>query len=540
MTKQDEYRYDLFISYSHDDREWVLEWLLPLLKESGLRVCIDDPDFVVGLPSLLNMERAIDSSRHTLLVLTPAWVQSEWTEFEVLLAHTSDPAGRKRRLLPILLKSCETPRRISMLTYADFTQQEKWDTQLQRLVAAVRGEPNLPPDVGPPLSPLRPDDPLSSLKERFAELAKREQIPIACIGGIYLDIEIHGIEVDKENGRHCLDFTREVPVTVHARPGGSVYYVARYLSALGWNPLIVSSVGDGSINGLADTFFQLAARDGLQIDKRMVTRKLGAATAITVHFVHPDPERASSAMYTDRDVLKSFGWRQVSETLRGRGKDEQVYDNGAIYIAGFFKTSLYRDLHKNLSELQQNGAVIFLDHGRLEPEQGRDQVRNLTEALRLVDVYFSTKEELSQFIAEIARTMPQRVKRPIHSKDPLPDLIKQIDQEARICFPPIILVKDRTGIPRAHMVGVRDTDGEYQWKDIQVERRASYPISQCIVGASNAFNAAFIDAFLRFSGEINIEAIVRCAEEAQLRLISVEAGGRIEELPTSMKGRSHA
>jgi hypothetical protein len=53
-----EYSYDVFISYSHRDEEWVREWLLPRLQRAGLLACIDFRDFEVGVPSLVNMERA--------------------------------------------------------------------------------------------------------------------------------------------------------------------------------------------------------------------------------------------------------------------------------------------------------------------------------------------------------------------------------------------------------------------------------------------------------------------------------------------------
>jgi hypothetical protein len=38
---------------------------LNCLHRPGLRVCIDFRDFDVGVPSLVNMERAVDSSRRT-------------------------------------------------------------------------------------------------------------------------------------------------------------------------------------------------------------------------------------------------------------------------------------------------------------------------------------------------------------------------------------------------------------------------------------------------------------------------------------------
>jgi len=149
-------QYDAFISYSHSDTVWVWEWLRPRLEEAQLRVCLDKRDFDVGVPSLENMERAVDHSRHTLLVLTPAWVASEWTAFEELLTQTTDPAARRRRLIPLLLQPCDPPLRIAMLTYADFTQDEAWDTQIERVIDAIMGKLRLP-DLGPSLSEHPPE-----------------------------------------------------------------------------------------------------------------------------------------------------------------------------------------------------------------------------------------------------------------------------------------------------------------------------------------------------------------------------------------------
>jgi hypothetical protein len=149
VNEQPKNAYDIFISYNHHDADWVRDWLLPRLEQTGLRVCIDFRDFDIGVASLVNVERAVDNSRHTLPVLTPAWVESKWTEFEELLTQTDDPAARRRRLLSLLLKDCQPPRRIRMLTYADFRQEARRETQLGRVIRAVRGELHLP--VGPGL-----------------------------------------------------------------------------------------------------------------------------------------------------------------------------------------------------------------------------------------------------------------------------------------------------------------------------------------------------------------------------------------------------
>jgi hypothetical protein len=138
MTEtNDDSKYDVFISYSHRDEEWVRSWLLPRLEEAGLRVCIDFRDFEPGALSIMEMERAVLRSRKTLLVLTPDYVASEWTEFENIMAATLDPAARQRRVIPLVLRDCELPLRLRTLTYIDFTRSDRIDFQSNRLLAAI-------------------------------------------------------------------------------------------------------------------------------------------------------------------------------------------------------------------------------------------------------------------------------------------------------------------------------------------------------------------------------------------------------------------
>lgn len=143
-TTLPETAYDVFISYSHADRDWVWERLVPRLKTAGLAVCIDQESFDVGVPSLVNMENAVAASQHTLLVLTEAWVKSQWTQFEALLVQSEDPGGLFQRTLPVLRQPCAPPRRISMLTYADLTGQQDMDAEFAKLLDAIRGVRRLP------------------------------------------------------------------------------------------------------------------------------------------------------------------------------------------------------------------------------------------------------------------------------------------------------------------------------------------------------------------------------------------------------------
>jgi len=130
--------YDIFISYSPHDCDFVETWLLPTLEASNMCVCIDVRDFRIGAIRLLEIERAVLRSRRTLLVLTPEYLASEWKSFENILAQTLDPAARKRRLLPLLLKPCKLPHRLDVLNYLDFTANHQDGAKVDRLITAMK------------------------------------------------------------------------------------------------------------------------------------------------------------------------------------------------------------------------------------------------------------------------------------------------------------------------------------------------------------------------------------------------------------------
>ncbi len=67
----DTFEYDAFVSYSHRDQAWVRDWLVPTLRGAGLKVCVDYDGFRVGEPIVTAIERAVTTSRKTLVVLTP-------------------------------------------------------------------------------------------------------------------------------------------------------------------------------------------------------------------------------------------------------------------------------------------------------------------------------------------------------------------------------------------------------------------------------------------------------------------------------------
>jgi hypothetical protein len=128
----------VFISYSSKNKDWVKNWLLPKIESQGIQTRIDFRDFDIGTPSMINMERAVDECAKTILIFTPEWVNSEWTQFEGLMLMVQDPIGMRKKILPLMLAQCDLPTRLKIFTYADFREKDEWDFQFERMTSQIK------------------------------------------------------------------------------------------------------------------------------------------------------------------------------------------------------------------------------------------------------------------------------------------------------------------------------------------------------------------------------------------------------------------
>jgi len=139
MTEQAQLQYDVFISYCPAERDWVHGQLLPELEAAGLKVLIDTRDFELGVPTVKNLERAVEQSECTLVIVSPDWLENTWSAFESFLVQSVDPAGREHKLIPVIYSPCEQlPRRIAILTCVDLTDPETCTEQMERLLRQLR------------------------------------------------------------------------------------------------------------------------------------------------------------------------------------------------------------------------------------------------------------------------------------------------------------------------------------------------------------------------------------------------------------------
>ena len=142
-TTGDGFAYDVFLSYRHRDPEkaWVRKTLVSRLRGEGLRVCLDVDDFRPGEALIHEMERAVEESRYTAAVLTPAYLESNFTDFENLVAQHLGLEQSERRLIGILREPCRPRLGVRSLLMLDMTDDEAFESAVARLVAQLRSPP---------------------------------------------------------------------------------------------------------------------------------------------------------------------------------------------------------------------------------------------------------------------------------------------------------------------------------------------------------------------------------------------------------------
>jgi TIR domain len=137
--------YDVFVSYRQQDPDgaWVRGVLARRLRAAGLRVFIDYESFRLGAPLVLEMARGVEQSRYTLAVLSPAYLESNFTELENVLAEHLGLELSQRRLLMVRRALCKPRLGLRARLWLDMTSDEEVESNLPRLVTALR-EPPLP------------------------------------------------------------------------------------------------------------------------------------------------------------------------------------------------------------------------------------------------------------------------------------------------------------------------------------------------------------------------------------------------------------
>lgn len=153
----DNYDYDVFISYHHEDSEFIEREFLPEIelqeppaddadRESvyevknlvytiendsigknasrnmrrggkKFRVCLHERDFAVGVPITENIVDCVDRSKKTVIFVSKQYMTSQWCSFELNLAYHRMVESRRKSFVLVLLEDIPTDFRTKVLNY---------------------------------------------------------------------------------------------------------------------------------------------------------------------------------------------------------------------------------------------------------------------------------------------------------------------------------------------------------------------------------------------------------------------------------------
>ncbi|MFD9700896.1 toll/interleukin-1 receptor domain-containing protein [Lentzea sp. NPDC059081] len=93
------------MSSSESDRDWA-EWVAFHLERTGHHVRVEVRDRAPGHNRVHRLDEAVRSSRRTLVVLSPTYLADEALATEWHSAWEADPAGVRRKLVPVRVAEC--------------------------------------------------------------------------------------------------------------------------------------------------------------------------------------------------------------------------------------------------------------------------------------------------------------------------------------------------------------------------------------------------------------------------------------------------
>lgn len=155
----DSYSYiDFFISYTQTDKAWA-EWIAWQLEKAGHTTVIQAWDFHAGQNFGLAMHEAVSKAKHTIAVLSPAYLESNLAKSAWSAAFFADPAGKESKLIPIKVHPVDVGGTLGPIIPIDLiglNRKEAIERLLNNIKASEDGirakselEPNFPGESSP-------------------------------------------------------------------------------------------------------------------------------------------------------------------------------------------------------------------------------------------------------------------------------------------------------------------------------------------------------------------------------------------------------
>jgi hypothetical protein len=155
---------DFYISHADDDEDWG-RWVAQVLESAGYTTFLMSRDALPGISWVQTVEEASNRARRIILLLSPSYVQSEYSGAEWRLVFFRDPTGEQRILLPVRIADFTPSGLLATRVYVDLVGLSEADATLKLLEAVQSGFPSKTdrrpfpgarPKISVPAEPARP------------------------------------------------------------------------------------------------------------------------------------------------------------------------------------------------------------------------------------------------------------------------------------------------------------------------------------------------------------------------------------------------
>nr|XP_022296915.1 toll-like receptor 13 isoform X2 [Crassostrea virginica] len=123
---QSSLKYDAFVSYADEDRQFVLKMISKLEGEKNIRLCIHHRDFVPGYDIAENIITAVNKSKKTIIILSPNYIKSSWCMYELHIAKMEEIYSREKENVLFLIFYEAVPADIIPLKIMDVINQKSY------------------------------------------------------------------------------------------------------------------------------------------------------------------------------------------------------------------------------------------------------------------------------------------------------------------------------------------------------------------------------------------------------------------------------
>ncbi len=129
---------DFFISYNHKDLDVAIK-ICKWVEMAGYSCLLQYRDFKTGSNFVLEMDFAVKSSNRIIAILSPDYLNSNFTQPEWAAAFAKDPKGENSSLFVIKVRECELSGLLSQVIYTDVVglDEQEMERQIIKSIKAV-------------------------------------------------------------------------------------------------------------------------------------------------------------------------------------------------------------------------------------------------------------------------------------------------------------------------------------------------------------------------------------------------------------------